>query len=61
MLFDFSQNAMKCPDRARPCTTPPQIDAIRDAVTRYRAHPAILSWYLVSTPTLFCHSAILTF
>ena len=50
VLFDFSQNAMLCPGPERPCTSPPQLDVIRDAVTRLREHPAILSWYLIDEP-----------
>ena len=50
VLFDFSEGAMKCPDDVRPCTSPPQIGVIRDAVTRLRDHPAVLSWYLIDEP-----------
>ena len=50
VLFDFSQNAMLCPGPEKPCTTPPAIGAIKDAVTRLRGHPAILSWYLIDEP-----------
>ena len=54
VLFDFSENVMRCPSAqkhsGKPCTTPPPLDAIRDAVTRLRHHPAILSWYLIDEP-----------
>ena len=52
VLFDFSQNAMRCPPGAPPgpCPVPPQLDVIRDAVARLRDHPAILSGYLIDEP-----------
>ena len=65
VLFDFSQNAMKPPacwrvdnrtGKLAKCSAlgmevpPPPLDVIRDAVKRYRDHPAILSWYLIDEP-----------
>ena len=44
VLFDFSQNAML------DTKAPPPLEVIKDAVTRLRDHPAILSWYLIDEP-----------
>ena len=44
VLFDFSQNVMLDEHLA------PPLDAIRDAVSRFKDHPAILSWYLIDEP-----------
>ena len=44
VLFDFSQNAMLN------VTEPPPLDVIRQAVTKLKDHPAVLSWYLIDEP-----------
>lgn len=44
VLFDFSQNAML------DVANPPPLDVIRQAVTRLKDHPAVLSWYLIDEP-----------
>ena len=47
VFFDFSQNAMLTPKSA---PMPPPLEVVRDAVTRLRGHPAILTWYLIDEP-----------